>query len=86
MTMKPCLHLDYTAGKFTGCTIQTATPWYPNVRYWLRGPEWTDNGPGERANPAKVQFCAKRGRINGVFDCYNGEMGCYEPAAEQETP
>ena len=28
----------------------------------------------------KVQFCGKgRGRINGVFQCHNGEMSCYDP-------
>lgn len=33
-------------------------------------------------NPEKVQFCgAGRGRINGIFQCYNaGEMHCYEPS------
>ena len=79
--VKPCKHLDFTAGKYEDCTIETCAPHYPDVRYWLRGPRWTDNGPGEKPNPAKVQFCgAGRGRINGVFQCYNpGEMSCYEP-------
>ncbi len=76
--MSPCRHLDYTEGKFTHCAIQTCGPFYPHVRYWLRGPEWRDNGPNENPNPAKVQFCTLRGRINGVFGCYNGEMPCYE--------
>jgi hypothetical protein len=73
--MKPCKHLDYTEGKFADCAIHTCAPHYPDVRFWLRGPTWTDGGE----NPAKVQFCgAGRGRINGIFQCYNGEMPCYE--------
>ena len=80
--MKPCQHLDYTEGKFgPGITLETCAPHFPDVRYWLRGQSWTDNGPGQTPNPAKVQFCgAGRGRINGVFQCYQpGELSCYEP-------
>ena len=77
----PCKHLDYS-GDYTDCTIQTCAPHFPNVRYWLRGPTWTDGGK----NPSMVQFCgAGRGRINGIFQCYNpGEMHCYEPAESAE--
>jgi hypothetical protein len=81
--MNPCKHLDYSEGKYgPDITLQTCAPHYPNVKFWLRGPTWTDNGPGEKPNPSKVQFCgAGRGRINGIFQCYNaGEMPCYEPA------
>jgi hypothetical protein len=54
-------------------------PHYPEVRYWVRGKRWTDNGPGQPPNPSRVQFCKLRGRINGIFDCYNpSEMPCYE--------
>ena len=76
--MKPCKHLDYTEGKFLGCELTTCAPHYPDVRYWKRGPMWTDDGK----NPERVQFCgAGRGRINSIFQCYNdnGEMSCYEP-------
>jgi len=74
--MKPCKHLDYTEGKFLGCELKTCAPQYPDVRYWKRGPMWTDDG----VNPERVQFCgAGRGRINGIFQCYNGEMSCHEP-------
>ncbi len=71
----PCKHLDYDEEKYTlDITLETCAPYYPNVKFWLRGPTWTDGG-----NPAKCQFCgAGRGRINGVFQCYNGEMSCYE--------
>lgn len=79
--MIPCKHLDYAEGKYgPDITLETCAPYYPTVRFWMRGPTWTDNG----ANPAKVQFCgAGRGRINGIFQCYQpGEMSCYEPAEE----
>jgi hypothetical protein len=80
--MIPCKHLDYTEGKCgPDITLETCAPHYPEVRFWLRGPRWTDNGPKMPPNPAKVQFCLLRGRINGIFGCYNGEMSCYEPAS-----
>lgn len=69
----PCRHLDYEDGKFTDCTIQTVSGF--DVRYWLRGKTWTEG----TEFPSKVQFCKLRGRINGIFQCYNeGEMPCYE--------
>ena len=78
--MIPCKHLDYTEGKYDDCSIQTCAPHYPQVRYWLRSPRWTEYDFGGPYNPAKVQFCgAGRGRINGVFQCYQkGGMHCYE--------
>lgn len=76
--MKPCKHLDYS-DRYSDCTIETAAPHFPNVRYWRRGETWTDYPSA----PVKVQFCLKRGRITGVFQCYNGEMHCYEPATEE---
>jgi len=83
--MRPCKYLDYTEGKYgPDITIQTWAPCFPGVRYWLRGPRWTDNGPGEKPNPSKVQFCNLRGRINEVFACYSapGPMCCYEEPKE----
>jgi len=77
----PCRHLDYE----TKCgpdikLVDLAMQGFPGVRYWHRGPTWTDNGAGERPNPARVQFCQMRGRINSVFDCYErpGPMNCWE--------
>ena len=85
MKLVPCRHLNYTEGEFTDCEIRNCAPDYPHVRYWLRGPSRTDNGPGAKPNPARVQFCGLgRGRINGIFQCYNGELSCYEPAQEQQ--
>jgi hypothetical protein len=76
----PCRHLDYTEGKYTGCEIVEVPGFSCRVRYWKRGPEWTENGK----NPEKVQFCGVgRGRINGVFECYNGELGCYYPEGKE---
>lgn len=79
MTLTPCRHLNYE-GPFDDCSLMTMPPPYEHVRFWVRGPRWTVGRREEpNANPARVQFCRLRGRINGVFDCY-GEMGCHEPA------
>jgi hypothetical protein len=85
MAMGPCKHLDYTEGKYTDCKILEFEGFSCRVRCWERGPAWTE-GPGNEGNPKRVQFCAAgRGRIKGIFRCYNpGEMGCYEP--EEGTP
>ena len=79
----PCKHLDYTKGKFgPDITLETCEPHFPDVKYWLRGPTWTDGGN----NPDKCQFCGEwRVRINGVFKCYNGEMHCYEAIKNRAT-
>jgi hypothetical protein len=78
MAMCPCKYLDFTEGKYTDCKIVELTDFSCRVRYWERGPIWTE-GPGNEGNPKKVQFCGQgRGRINGIFQCYNpDEMGCY---------
>ena len=78
--MKACRHLDYTEGKYLDCQIIFVTGFPCPVRYWERGKTWTA-GPLNEHNPIRVQFCgAGRGRINGIFQCYNpGEMSCYEP-------
>jgi len=81
MTMKPCKHLDYNESNYgPDITLETLTDFAIPVRFWRRGESWTDNGPGQKPNPKDVQFCgAGRGRINGIFQCYNeGEMHCYE--------
>ena len=72
MTMKQCKHLDYD-GEYIDCELKTCEPHFPDVKYWHR------NNPPYEGAPVKVQFCKKRGRINGIFDCYNvGEMPCHE--------
>lgn len=76
--MKACKHLDYETD-FTDCKLVELSGFSCAVKYWERGPTWT-SGPGNEGNPVRVQFCkAGRGRINGIFQCYNpGEMPCYE--------
>ena len=73
---RACKHLDYTEGKYgPDITLQTLDGFDTEVKYWLRGPTWTDGG----SNPAKVQFCKLRGRINDIFSCYNiGERSCHD--------
>ena len=84
MTLIPCQFLDYGADKYgPDITLETCAPHYPNVRFWRLGPTWTSEKPGTDPGASKVQFCTKRGRIPGIFGCYNGEMSCYAPA---ETP
>ncbi len=70
--MNPCKHLDYEE-KYINCEIKDCSPHFSDVKYWQR------NNPPYPEAPTKVQFCKLRGRINGIFDCYNGEMNCYEP-------
>ena len=86
--MKPCRFLDFEEN-YPGCTIVDITDQFPDagcqIRYWERGERWTNAGMGYPPNPKNVQFCgAGRGRITGIFQCYNpGEMRCYE--AEDAT-
>ena len=87
MNPRPCRHLDYTEGKFgPDVELRTCAPHYPDVKFWLRGRSWTDNGPGRSPNVSQVQFCKLRGRIAGIFQCYNGEMFCYDTDGEGDTP
>ncbi len=69
-----CKHLDYSS-EYEDCKVVHECRMGGRVLYWERGPRWTDGG-----NPIKVQFCGQgRGRINGIFQCYNpGEMACYQ--------
>ncbi len=78
----PCKHLDYDPEKYDlDIELHTCAPHFPDVRFWRRGPTWTDNGPEHPPNPSDVQFCKLRGRITGIFQCYNpGELSCYEAA------
>ena len=72
--MKPCKHLDHSSD-FVDCKLREINDLSIPVKYWERL-----NLPYEGAH-RNVQFCGLgRGRINGVFQCYNeGEMGCYCP-------
>jgi hypothetical protein len=78
--MAPCKHLDHEPANYPTCKLVTiasgSSGFGVEVKYWERL-----QVPYEGA-PVKVQFCGQgRGRINGIFQCYNpGEMHCYEPA------
>ena len=80
----PCKHLDYDKEKYAAAgAIETCAPPFENVRYWARNSVFTDDG----RNPRNVQFCGQgRGRINGIFDCYEspGPMSCYEAGEPDE--
>jgi hypothetical protein len=69
-----CKHLDYE-DHYINCEIQVIEP--EGWKYWLR------KNPPYKDAPTKVQFCKKRGRINGIFACINpGEMSCFEEQKE----
>ena len=74
MKLVPCKWLDYETEY--DAELRTCEPDFPQVKYWYR-----HNVPYEGA-PRRVQFCKKFGRINGIFQCYTGEMSCYEPVEE----
>lgn len=80
MSLKPCRWLDYDEKKYgTQCTLRTCAPHFPEVRYWFREVVPYDDAP------RKVQFCGQgRGRINSIFDCYDGSLPCYEPEEPTE--
>lgn len=74
--MKPCKHLDFDKEKYGGsCDLVQIDGFSVPVQHWKRRVVPYDGAP------VNVQFCGKgRGRINGIFQCYNeGEMTCYEP-------
>ena len=79
--MKACRHLDYDKAKYgEQSDLKTIVGFPVLVRYWHRNVVPYDDCP------RKVQFCGQgRGRINGIFQCYNpGEMSCYEPSENGE--
>lgn len=80
--MHPCKHLDHDEANYgETCTLVTLEDFSVQVKHWRR-----NNVPYAGA-PVNVQFCGQgRGRINGIFQCYNpGEMHCYE-RADGATP
>lgn len=79
--MKACKHLDHTPGKYgPDITLESDDGFSVPVKFWRRGERWTDGG-----GPRDVQFCGQgRGRINGIFQCYNpGEMSCHEAEVQE---
>ena len=82
--MKACKHLDYDEKKYPKCKLKIINDFEVPVKYWDRfeGGFISKEELREYPNtPIKVQFCGLgRGRINGIFQCYNpGEMSCYKP-------
>ena len=75
--MKPCKHLDHSS-EFIDCELVQINDFDIPIKYWERL-----NVPYDGA-PITVQFCGLgKGRINGIFQCYNeGEMSCYCPEVE----
>jgi hypothetical protein len=74
VTVKACKHLDHTT-EYIDWELKTIPEheFGTEVKYWER-----QNIPYEGA-AVKDQFCGLgRGRIAGIFQCYNGEMSCYE--------
>ena len=82
MPASPCKHLDHDPAHYPTCELVTVQSGPLEVKYWYRR-----EVPYEDA-PRKVQFCGQgRGRINGIFQCYNpGEMHCYQPSEPQQLP
>lgn len=80
--MKPCKHLDHDASHYDDSVVlREATGFSCPVKFFYRL-----DVPNPEA-PRNVQFCGKgRGRINGVFQCYNpGELSCYEADEDEPT-
>lgn len=82
--MKPCAckHLDHNEATYgEAAELKSVISDGVTVKYWKRRPHMLYEGA-----PVNVQFCGQgRGRINGIFDCYLGELHCYEPS-ELEKP
>jgi len=75
MPLSPCKHLDHTT-EYIDCELIEIKGFKCSVYYWQR------NNPPYPTAPTKVQFCGLgKGRIDGIFQCYNGEMPCYSPCS-----
>jgi len=72
MSLIPCKNLDHNEDHYPSCELKTGAPHFPDVKYFERPSLY-------EGCPEKVQFCGQgRGRINAIFDCYDGSMHCYE--------
>lgn len=80
--MKPCKHLDFDESKYgQTCELVSISGFSCPVQHWKR------KYPPYEGAPINVQFCGQgRGRINGIFQCYNeGEMHCYDPVSDEQV-
>jgi len=73
MKLVPCKHLDYEP--HYDAELRT-DPVFPQVKYWHRTDVHYEGAPVD------VQYCKKYGRVNGIYQCYTGELDCYEPCEE----
>lgn len=83
--MKPCKHLDHNEATYgDAADLVTIEGFSCSVKHWRRKPHMI----AYAGAPVDVQFCGQgRGRINGIFQCYNeGEMPCYEPESPPTQP
>lgn len=71
--LKPCKHLDFD-GDYTDCEIRDCAPHFPDVRYWLRGERWTDDGKNpsqgsvlQTAGSHQQHFRLLRARLYGLL-------------------
>jgi hypothetical protein len=69
-----CKHLDYS-DNYRDCKIIHTD----FGQYWLREKGYYSGGP------IRVQFCKKKGRINGVGQClFEGLKPCFEKQTKKE--
>ena len=70
--MNPCKHLNHYKSYYPAAKLVSIDDLSVPVKYWKR--------KDPDGNAQSVQFCKRRGRITGIFQCYSeGEMNCYEP-------
>ena len=76
--MNPCKHLDHNESNYRHAKLVSIDDFSVPVKYWER--------KDPDGNTQSVQFCKRRGRIAGIFQCYSeGEMNCYEPQSGGDT-
>jgi hypothetical protein len=78
--------LDYDPHFVGAKLIELDDQGFPDVKYWDRylGGFITDEELKKFPDTkTRVQFCKKRGRIPGIFQCIKpGEMSCFEAQGE----
>lgn len=70
--MKPCKHLDHDKEKYPSCELIEVKGFSCPVFHFRREAPY-------KGAATDVQFCGEgRGRIAGIFQCYNpNEMSCH---------
>ena len=84
MKLCACKHLDFNEATYgEAAELRTLTDFEGVVvKYWKRRPHMLHNDA-----VSSVQFCGQgRGRINGIFQCYDeSEMSCYQASEEGKS-